>query len=228
MNMKKIAILALSLCMIAAIAVTGTIAYFTDTDENNNTFSFGNVDITLDEAPVEKNEENDQYEEVEGDRVTENEYPLIYPGATLPKDPTIHNEGDSDAYVRVKVRVERGINWMHPVYGKGWAEYEDNFMAMINDTLGTGWEIVDTYALIGDENYIEYTINYTPRLEAGEDTTAVFTEIYIPTTLTNEIVNTYIGEYPALTAIDIYAEAVQAEGFTSVEEAFAATFDYAE
>ena len=64
--MKK-KILALSMCIaLAAIAIVGaSLAYFTDTKTANNTFTMGNVKITLDETNV-----NDP----DGDRVTSNEY----------------------------------------------------------------------------------------------------------------------------------------------------------
>lgn len=49
MNKRKILLLALSLCMVAILAVGGTLAYFTDTDERTNVFTVGYVDITLKE-----------------------------------------------------------------------------------------------------------------------------------------------------------------------------------
>lgn len=47
MNKRKIILLAVSLCMVAILAVGGTLAYFTDTDQEINVFTVGNVQIDL-------------------------------------------------------------------------------------------------------------------------------------------------------------------------------------
>lgn len=82
---KKIVSLALAACLIA-IAAVGTLAYFTDTDKADNTFTVGNVDITLTE-PAWATEEHED----------------AYPGEALPKDPTVTNDGDNPCFVRIKV-----------------------------------------------------------------------------------------------------------------------------
>jgi len=71
MNMKKIAILALSLCMIAAIAVTGTIAYFADADSATNVFTVGNVDIVLYESTLHRENAGVMTDGGKGDLVNE-------------------------------------------------------------------------------------------------------------------------------------------------------------
>lgn len=55
MNKRKIVLLASALCMVAILAIGGTLAYFTDTDEETNTFTIGNVKIDLKETFDEKN-----------------------------------------------------------------------------------------------------------------------------------------------------------------------------
>ena len=47
MNKKKILVLAMTLSMVAILAIGGTIAYFTDTDIQTNVFTTGNVKIDL-------------------------------------------------------------------------------------------------------------------------------------------------------------------------------------
>lgn len=97
--MKK-ALLAL-LCVIAIVVTTifGTLAYFTSTTNTvTNTFTVGNVEITLDEANVD--ELGDKIDET---RVTANEYKLI-PGEVYMKDPTVHIDDESeDCWIFVKV-----------------------------------------------------------------------------------------------------------------------------
>lgn len=96
---KKIVSVCLVVCLLATAIIGTTLAYFTDkTEVVTNTFTSGNVDITLDEAPVDTNGQA-----TAGDRVTTNEYKL-YPGKEYDKDPTVHIVKDSeDCYVFVKV-----------------------------------------------------------------------------------------------------------------------------
>ena len=85
----------LTLCcalLLVAAGVFGTLAYLTGTDTVNNTFTVGNVKITLDEAKV-----NTDGTPVEGaDRVNTNEYHLL-PGHTYTKDPTVTVKANSEA-----------------------------------------------------------------------------------------------------------------------------------
>ena len=103
-NKKKVTILALSLIAVFAAAIT--FAYFTDqSDEVKNTFTMGNVEILLDEADVLETPSTTGTTWTVPDpdeRVLNNTYTGIYPGAELPKDPTVHNTGTNPAYVRIK------------------------------------------------------------------------------------------------------------------------------
>lgn len=99
--MKKKLAIAL-ICVLLIGIVGGTLAYLTSQDAVTNTFTVGNVAITLDEAPVGENGK-----EIEGDRVDENSYKLL-PGHEYDKDPTIHvAAGSEDCWLFVK--VENGI-----------------------------------------------------------------------------------------------------------------------
>lgn len=100
---KKIVSVCLVVCLLATAIIGTTLAYFTDTAEVTNTFTVGDVTITMDEAPV------NPYGEVQpGARVTENTYKLI-PGRSYTKDPTIHVGADSeDCYLFVT--IDNGIS----------------------------------------------------------------------------------------------------------------------
>ena len=52
MTKKKILVLALSLAMVAILAVGGSLAYFTSEDKAENTFTAGGVEIDLIEQQV--------------------------------------------------------------------------------------------------------------------------------------------------------------------------------
>lgn len=117
---KKIVSVCLVVCLLATAIIGTTLAYFTDTAEVTNTFTVGNVDITLDETDV------DIYGVKESEtRVTENKYKLI-PGRDYIKDPTITvAAGSEDCYLFVT--IDNGIS------------------AVIEDLELTGWTNAGNY-----------------------------------------------------------------------------------
>ena len=218
MTKKKIVTLAIA-AVIAVMAIAGaSLAYFTDTKTAENTFTMGNVKITLDETDVT---------DPEGDRVTANEYGLedVYPGAELVKDPTVHNVGKNSAYIRAIVTIENGMNWLGLYNENVWtAPQEEAFIALINDSLGEGWEIADiAYAANATRGTTDFvaTLKYTEALASGEDTTAMFSEVKISEKITENDVTTRISQDGTF-HIDVVAQAIQTNGFATWEDAFAA------
>ena len=86
---KKITAIALVVCLVAVAVVGGSLAYFTDNAEKTNTFTVGNVDITLTEPNWDASGSKDALE--------------AYPGEPLAKDPTVTNDGANPCFVRIKV-----------------------------------------------------------------------------------------------------------------------------
>ena len=119
---RKVVVLALCAVLLVAASVMGTLAYLTSTTEKvTNTFTAGNVTITLDEAEV------DEYgvAKAGADRVTANKYKLI-PGHTYVKDPTIHVGKDSeDCWVFAK--LENGLGEDATItIASGWSVVSEN------------------------------------------------------------------------------------------------------
>ena len=211
--MKK-KILALSMCIaLAAIAIVGaSLAYFTDTKTATNTFTMGDVKIKLDETNV-----NDP----QGDRVTSNAY-NVYPGAVVTKDPIVHNIGKNGAYIRATVNVS---NWMNLVaaYYPDFKETfpNDGYKAALNllvGELGEGWSVVDVVA--GDVFTIgqfdaKFILKYDGVLAADADTTAMFQTVTIPAGIDNANADSF-------DEVKVVAQAIQADGFDTWEDAFAA------
>lgn len=216
MTKKRFVAILLCVTLVALAAIGATFAYLTDTKTVNNTFTVGDVKIKLDETNVNA---------PEGDRVTSNTY-NVYPGAVVTKDPIVHNTGKNGAYVRAVVTIEDGMNWLGLYNENVWtAPQEAAFNAMINNTLGDGWELVDiAYDMSGPNHPTSdfvATLKYTKVLEAGKDTTAMFSQIAFPTKLTGNDVTTRIdqnGEF----GINVVAQAIQADGFENWVDAFAA------
>ena len=100
-NKKTALLLVLGAILLVAATMFGTVAYLTSTDKVTNTFTVGNVAITLDETDVDVYGVKDSE-----DRVKENVYKLI-PGCKYTKDPTVHVAANSEAaWLFVKVEDE--------------------------------------------------------------------------------------------------------------------------
>ena len=99
-NKKLVTVVSAMFCAVVLVAgsIAGTIAYLTAKDTIVNTFTIGNIQISLDETDV-----NLYGEEDGATRVKANSYKLV-PGRTYIKDPTVHVEAGSEkCYVFVKV-----------------------------------------------------------------------------------------------------------------------------
>ena len=216
MKKKSILMAAIAVMLVAVLVVGGTLAYFTDTKSADNVFTMGNVKITLDETNIA---------DPNGDRVIKNEY-NVYPGAVVTKDPIVHNTGKNGAYVRAVVTIENGMNWLGLYNENVWtAPQEAAFNALINNTLGEGWELVDiAYDMSGPDHPTSdfvATLKYTGILASGADTSAMFSQIAFPAKITGNDVTTRVSQDGNF-HIDVVAQAIQADGFTSWNDAFAA------
>ena len=213
---KKLTVIFLCVALVAIAIVGASLAYFTDTKTATNTFTMGNVKIKLDETNVNN---------PTGARVTRNEY-NVYPGAVVTKDPVVHNVGKNGAYIRAIVTVENGLNWLS-LYNEnvGTPPQEGAFNALINNTLGEDWELVDiAYDMSGPDHPTSdfvATLKYTKVLDAGADTSAMFSKIAFPAKMTEKDVTTRIAQNGNF-GINVVAQAIQADGFDTWDEAFAA------
>ena len=206
---KKLMAIALAVCVVAVLAAGASLAYFTDkTDAANNTFTMGNVKITLDETDLTKDGNS---RTAEG-----NTYENLYPGMDMVKDPIVHNTGRNDAWVRVIVRVTNGAAFMDKF---AIAPYASSPLEGLTHGLGEGWQITASTEDTATNDMV-YTIVYNTVLKHGESTPAVFEKLYIPATFGN-------GEMAAITytsannesvngfTMSIHAEAIQSEGLNA-------------
>lgn len=121
---NKALLLTLCAVLLVAASVLGTMAYLTSQDTVTNTFTVGNVKITLDETDVDINGVKDGET-----RVQANSYKLM-PGHSYIKDPTIHVDTNSeDCWLFVK--VENGI-----------AAIEDSTNTIAAQMAAKGWTLV--------------------------------------------------------------------------------------
>ena len=210
MNAKKIVSAGLALVMVAGISVAGTLAYLTSTDSVKNTFTVGNVGITLDELNVDgKNADGEANADMARDDA--NAYHL-FPGENYVKDPTIHvTEGSEESWVFVK--VENGLGTAEVAGNTTGKTIADQMTA--NGWVPAGVDNVYFYGITG--NPTEVTDQTTNCETAGD--LVVFREFKIDGALE--------GDDAAFTGLNnaeivVTAYAVQAEGMDSVDDALVA------
>lgn len=192
------------LALIAIFAGGVTLAYFTDTsDIVENTFTMGNVKIELDEAKLEEviTASGTTWTAL-SDRVMANTYSNLYPGAVLPKDPTVYNVGSTPAYIRVIVTLSP-----YAVFD-GLLEADPS--TLWNTSLGAGWVLASSLNGVYTYNYTNVVTN-----DIAVKVPPVFTSISIPAGFDNAAMTSIEGF-----KIKVVAEAIQAQGFDNVTEAF--------
>lgn len=122
MSKKKIISLCLVVCLLAT-AVGGTLAYFTDTDSEKNTFTVGKVDIEVSETNKINNVD-----------VTGNAFKNVMPGTEITKTAVVTNNSSETAYVRVVVHLNNQLG----LYNMLLDDSGDN-LAVDMDEVMPGW-----------------------------------------------------------------------------------------
>lgn len=158
---KKVFMTVLCAAVLVVASVLGTMAFLTSKDKVNNTFTVGNVAITLDEAKV-----TDAGNPVEGaDRVKANIYKLI-PGHEYTKDPTVHVTANSeDSWVFIKVEdglaaIEDDTTVADQITGNGWTALDGvagvYYKEYTSSTAATDLEVFKTFKIKGDADVAQY------------------------------------------------------------------------
>lgn len=249
-NSKKIAIGALSICLVAAMAIGGTMAFLTDSEQVTNHFSLGDLDITIDEPSWDDDGTPDDPDTPE-DESTPGDGEELVPGDTKDKDPTI-TAVEGDSYMRVVMTIkDRDTGNVITDTDRLDLIFKTIYYAE-NDAIaeGTPYALadLDDYSTVNsaftkDEDKSSagvYYYNYNEIFEKG-DAAVLFTDIVIPTDWNQNELNTLRGIYYVdadgneVTAetegaikkyhnymIEIQAQAIQSDNFANAAAAFAA------
>ena len=236
----KALLLALCAVLLVAASVMGTMAYLTASDSVKNTFTVGNVRITLDEAQV-----NENGTPVEGAaRVKENSYKLI-PGVTYTKDPTVTVlNGSVESYVRMKVTFNNAQQIIamctDPEYADDGPTGVENAYPLIRmvefvKANAAKWDgiipdnMFETEDMLKDAKYftydaaadtLTYTFYYNEKVAAPSGDVklpVLFDKVTLPQWVTGEQLEG-LNNFQ----ISVVAEAIQAEGFTDADAAWKA------
>ena len=243
---KKILAFAMVFALAAVAVVGGSLAYFTDEDETENTFAVGNVNISMIEQ--QRNEQNPDMLSpyVDGSTLipvveNEKESPVITNGdndetndVALPSEANyanyidkivrVSNTGKSQAYVRAFIAIPSSIDaftldgGLHLSLGES-KSWEDLIPA------GT--------ATINSIKYNVYSRINSEVVESWTTTAPAYSGIYLDKDVDadengNLIINgntvgrsTYTVEGKVV--IPVLAQAIQVAGFDTADEAFAAS-----
>ena len=110
---KKLAVMLASLALVLCTVIGGTLAWLvTETNPVVNTFTYGDINITLHETDTNKDGDNDP---------NTNTYPMV-PGHTIAKDPKVtFKAGSEDAWLFVKLeKVNDFDDFMTYEIASGW------------------------------------------------------------------------------------------------------------
>lgn len=182
MSKRKIMTLALAICMVAILAIGGTLAYFTEAEQQTNIFTIGDIEIDLYETTEHKDGAGvtktagkiDLGKDTDAnDNFT---YEAIMPGDVMTKKVTVENTEEHDVYVSLAIKNNGYLNFnnnIDEVYENmtaeeleklGFTGTTDEIMQAITDDIwsGTGWNLQYTK----DDDHI---VRYMMTGDQGED-----------------------------------------------------------
>lgn len=250
---KKITALCLCVALLAVAVVGASLAYFTDNDQADNTFTAGSVKIQLIEQ--QSNADHTGFVPYDGEKVLMpivgsaqgEKYPNGQPMAKnyIDKVVTIKNTGNSAAWIRAYYAVpsalddgfgesfNAGMNILHGNFGNvdGRTTYENEWKWKNEGK----WQYFET--VMDGVSYNVYFADYYQPLKANDTTVQFISGVYL-----DKNVDMKDGEYidPRHPDADlsilkgtvhypVFAVAVQAEGFdnaaAAVEAAFGAQYN---
>lgn len=231
MNKKKLLTLAMVISMVAILVVGGTIAYFTDTDTKTNTFTYGDVEIEINE-------------------IFEN--PELFPGEAnaVTKEVRVENKGSEDAYMWIELWIPSELDTI----GKA-SENDLHFNPFNTYTDGTNYYLcrmavakANGYTLVAETNEVSLgagkgdkegyngyrlnIVNDTPKV-TGEKTHALLARVFMDQAVTqchekdhakNCLVLKDGKHYDGTWEIIIDAFGIQANGLANIDAAMAAYY----
>ena len=181
---------------IIVFKVNSSYAFLKDVKEIKNTYTVGNISITLDEANV-----SEHGLVIDEKRVIQNYYHLM-PGYTYVKDPvvTILN-GSVDSYIRILIKIDK-ISILKEIYGE-------------NFTLNDLYNNFNPNWIYSGETLIDDTITYEYRYKTivnGLNEDKKLEPLFDSFTIKNDLTKEQLTNLSNL-EIKITAEAIQATGF---------------
>ena len=254
MSKRKILALASAVCMVAILAIGGTLAYFTSTDEATNTFTTGGVKINLIEQERDGNGGLKEFTQgkvlmpIVGSAQDEKD-DLGQPVAAnyVDKIVTIKNEGTSAAWVRAYFAIpsvlddgfeesfNASMNILHFNFGNvdGRTTYNNEWLwGSEAKPEHSGWNYFETE--IDDVSYNVYYADYKEPLASNATTVQFVSGVYLDAnvdmneqgkyTITRKGETSVIEGFDGSAKCPVFAVAVQADGFDNAADAIKAAY----
>ncbi len=254
MSAKKKVLAAASYVMVAALAIGGTVAYFTDKEDAVNVMTMGaGVDIVLNEqqrsdgpgSDLEDFEQGKELLPVTGSaQGAKDDWGLSADiNNYVDKIVTVENTGTTEAYYRVMIAVPAALENANNAEGPLHWNFGNRFDATRKGTYNSSdanspyyqefddqWKTAGVSITIGGVAYNMYTFTGNTTLTAGEVSPAVLTGFYLDAgvdyddetgkyTFNGKTIDYDLNDV----IVPVQAQAVQAAGFTTAEEAFTAS-----
>lgn len=218
MKKKKILSLCLAGCLAATAVVSGTLAYFTDTDVQTNTFTTGNVAIDLWEE-FGDNDVAGLEELIPAVSKTEGNITTINNAIT--KEVNVTNTGSEDAYVRVHIAIPSELEGYITVVSENDAEGKWDWTNSEADSKYARTEAIDNayYTTVSGITYHVYVVTYGTALKKDECAYKAISQVYLNSNVTNEDVASLKQIIGDEWKIYVAAEAIQAAGFDNAYDA---------
>ena len=254
MTKKKILVLALSIAMVAILAVGGSLAYFTDSKNVDNTFTVGNVKIELIEQQRGENgledfEQGKALNPIVGSAQGEkDQYGMPVAENYVDKMVTIKNTGKNDAYIRAYFAIPSALDDGYETFNAGLNVLHFNFgNKVVDDTITSTYDNEWNWKHDGKWNYFETTIDgikynvyfadYYQAVGAGKTTEQFVQGVYLDKSFNikteNGVEKCYAFDKEVTldagwnwdkVTCPVYAVAVQAAGFENAADAITAAF----
>ena len=227
-------LIAIGICFVILVAsiLSNTIAYFTDDEEVSNTFTSGNVEITLDEAKVTVDTTTKRITAVDHNIRSEEDqdFGTLYPSQSFIKDPTITNVSTEAAYIAAKVIVSDGAGDLRQIIASTGTGID--IEKILSGGLLTAYDVTENktevasklatddyviYQEVKNGDYVFYF--FVKDAVAKGDTVELFETFSVPNKWDNE----QMDHLKAL-KIDVKAYGVQTFGFDTSIKALEAAF----
>lgn len=249
---KKITALCLCVALLAVAVVGASLAYFTDTDNETNTFAVGNVAIDLIEEERDGNggkqdftQEKKLYPIVGSAQGEKDELGMPTAKNYVDKMVTIKNTGSEKAYIRAYFAIPSALDDGYDTFNAGMNVLHFNFGnkvvdGTISSTFNAEWKWTNAS---GSWKYYETTIDgiaynvyyadYYQALDAGATTEQFVQGVYLDMSFDMKDGKPYaFGKAFEVDAgwnwnkvsCPVFAIACQAEGFDNAEDAITAAF----
>ena len=232
MNKKKLVSLCLVLALLVTAAIGGTMAYFTDTDNEKNTFTVGDIKIDLHEATKDGKNVDEGYQKWLEDQT-------LIPTTEAKKENlidkvvTVENTGKNDAYLWAEIWVpaalDNGDDTSPVAPGLGNNLHFNYDASNVVETKYTylGSKDIDGVQYNG---YVHFVKNDTKK-EKGQSTSALLDHVYMDAKVTqctdgdaNCVVLMGGTHYKGPWDMVVYGIGIQADEFATITEAITAYY----